>query len=80
MYLDTNSLPTGGLLIISRGILLAALSLSIQEQREQVKKSYQRLLTILDALEELRRKGGRNSPTSLTHPIIVSTRLVVGYH
>ena len=28
------------------------MSLSIQEQREQVKKSYQRLLSMLDALED----------------------------
>ena len=39
-------------LVIGSGILLAAMSPSIQEQREQVKKSYQRLLSILDALED----------------------------
>lgn len=40
--------------VINRVILLSPsyMSPSIQEQREQVKKSYQRLLTILDALED----------------------------
>ena len=49
MYLDFLSEVS---LVISSGILLAAMSPSIQEQREQVKKSYQRLLSILDALED----------------------------
>ena len=39
-------------LVISRVIFIAAMSPSIQEQREQVKKSYQQLLSILDALED----------------------------
>ena len=52
MYLNTVHFLLEASLVISRGILLASMSPSIQEQREQVKKSYQRLLSILDALED----------------------------
>ena len=53
MYLNTvHFLLEASLVIISRGILLASMSPSIQEQRDQVKKSYQRLLSILDVLED----------------------------
>ena len=72
MYLDTSSHPTRGLLIISRGILLAALSLSIQEQREQVKKSYQRLLSIADALEKRRQKQSNITDSPNDTPLATS--------
>ena len=52
MYLNTVHFLLEASLVISRVILLASMSPSTQEQREQVKKSYQRMLSILDALEE----------------------------